>query len=76
MNEENIIETLKKTRDVADDHLVNAFIEACFSFIKENWPEYPKCKYPTKREKNDWIYMNQTYLKWYLAYRKRRGKRG
>ena len=50
------------------------FIQVCFWYIHENWPEYPKCKYSIKREKNDWIYMNPTILKLYLTYK--RNKKG
>lgn len=70
----NILECLKKTRNVSDKAMTDKFIQVCFWYIHENWPEYPKCKYSIKREKNDWIYMNPTILKLYLTYK--RNKKG
>lgn len=69
----NIIECLKKTRNVDDEKMTDKFIQVCFWFIHQNWPEYPKCKYAIKREKYDWIYMNPKLLKLYLKY-KRKGR--
>ena len=43
-----------------------------FWYIKNNWPEFPKCRYPVLREKNDWIYANERILRLYLAYRRRK----
>lgn len=70
----NILECLKKTRNVLDKEKTEKFVDVCFWFIKQNWPEFPKCKYKINREKNDWIYMNPRLLKLYLAYRRK--KRG
>ncbi len=67
----NILECLKKTRTVDDEQMTDKFIQVCFWFIKQNWPEYPKCKYPIKREKYDWIYMNPKLLKAYLKYKRK-----
>ncbi len=67
----NILECLKKTRNVDDEQMTDKFIQVCFWFIKQNWPEYPKCKYPIKREKYDWIYMNPKLLKAYLKYKRK-----
>ena len=36
----NILECLKKTRDVNDRKLTEEFIDACFAFIRKNWPEF------------------------------------
>ena len=69
----NIIECLKKTRNVTDAKMTDKFIQVCFWYIRQNWPEFPKCKYAIKREKYDWIYMHPAILKLYLNY-KRRGK--
>lgn len=66
----NIIECLKKTRNVNDKAMCEKFIQVCFWYIRSNWPEFPKCRYPIKREKYDWIYTNPTILKLYLAYRR------
>lgn len=69
----NIIECLKKTRNVTDAKMTDKFIQVCFWYIRQNWPEFPKCKYAIKREKYDWIYIRPAILKLYLNY-KRRGK--
>lgn len=66
----NIIENLKKTRYVQDQHLVNEYIDTCFQFIHDHFPDYPQCRYPINRQKNDWIYMKPTYLKTYLTARR------
>lgn len=66
----NILECLKKTRDIHDDKLVNQFIDECFKFIKNEFPKFPKCKYKICRQKNDWIYANKNVLKLYLKIRK------
>ena len=68
----NILECLKKTRMVKDSEMANKFVEESFSFLRKTWPEFPKCKYPIKREKNDWVYTNEGILKLYLAYRRRK----
>lgn len=68
----NILECLKKTRMVKDSEMANKFVEESFSFLRKTWPEFPKCKYPIKREKYDWIYTNEWILKLYLAYRRRK----
>jgi len=65
----NILECLKKTRGVADVREAERFVDACFSYIKQRWPEYPACTRKLNREKYDFIYMNQTLLKLYLKYR-------
>ena len=65
----NIIENLKKTRTVKDRKLVDEYIAACFAFIHKNFPDYPECKYPINRQKNDWIYMRPQVLKGYLRTR-------
>lgn len=70
----NIIECLKKTRDVSDYKLADKFIQVSFWFIHQNFPEYPKCKYKIDREKYDWIYMHERILKLYLSYRRKKMK--
>ncbi len=67
----NIMECLKKTRDINDKETVNKFIDDCFEFIRLTFPQFPKCKYEICRQKNDWIYANPTLLKTYLTVRKR-----
>ena len=66
----NILECLKKTRNVNDEAMVNKYIDVCFFVIKRNWPEFPKCKYNILRQKDDWIYANKDILKFYLKVRK------
>ena len=66
----NIIENLKKTRNVRDRRLVNEYIDACFAFIRSQFPDYPQCRYPIRRQKHDWIYMRPATLKLYLSVRK------
>lgn len=66
----NILECLKKTRNCSDHKMVDKYIQVCFWFIHRTWPEFPKCKYNICREKNDWIYTNETRLKTYLALRR------
>ena len=66
----NIIENLKKTRNVRDRRLVNEYIDACFAFIRTQFPDYPQCRYPIRRQKHDWIYMRPATLKLYLSVRK------
>lgn len=68
----NILECLKKTRNVNDKKMTEKFVQVCFWYIKNNWPEFPKCRYPILREKNDWIYANERILRLYLAYRRRK----
>ncbi len=68
----NILECLKKTRECTDRKLVNEYIDVCFMDIRNNWPEFPKCRYKIAREKNDWIYTDPIRLKAYLALRGRR----
>lgn len=68
----NILECLKKTRNVNDKKMTEKFVQVCFWYIKNNWPEFPKCRYPILREKNDWIYANEKILRLYLAYRRRK----
>ncbi|MBQ6490061.1 MAG: glycosyltransferase family 2 protein [Solobacterium sp.] len=68
----NILECLKKTRNVNDKKMTEKFVQVCFWYIKNNWPEFPKCRYPVLREKNDWIYANERILRLYLAYRRRK----
>jgi len=70
----NILECLKKTRDCNDEKMVDKYIDVCFWYIENNWPEFPKCKYRILREKNDWIYSNKTILKAYLRHRRRKMK--
>lgn len=65
----NIIENLKKTRTVKDRKLVDEYIDACFAFIHTQFPDYPECRYPINRHKNDWIYMRPQALKAYLRTR-------
>ncbi len=65
----NILECLKKTRNVKDNKMVSKFIDVSFYVIKKEWPEFPKCKYNILREKNDWIYANKSILKAYLSLR-------
>ena len=65
----NIIENLKKTRTVKDRKLVDEYIDACFAFIHTQFPDYPECRYPINRQKNDWIYMRPQALKAYLRTR-------
>ena len=63
----NILECLKKTRTCKDRKLVNEYIDVCFWYLKQNWPEFPNCRYPIEREKYDWIYSHKILLKLYLA---------
>ncbi len=72
----NILECLKKTRNATDDALVEEMIESSFYFLKNVYPEFPKCSYAIVREKNDWIYANPTYLKIYLKLRRLKKKEG
>ena len=72
----NILECLKKTRNVNDKKMTEKFVQVCFWYIRNNWPEFPKCRYPILREKNDWIYANPHILKLYLAYRRKKIGRG
>ena len=65
----NILECLKKTRTCTDTKLVNEYIDVCFWYLKQNWPEFPKCRYPICREKYDWIYAHKGFLKLYLKLR-------
>ena len=65
----NIMENLKKTRNVKDKKLVSEYIDACFEFIEQNFTDYPECIYPINRQKNDWIYMKPAVLKAYLGLR-------
>jgi hypothetical protein len=71
----NILECLKKTRECTDRKLVNEYIDVCFMDIRNNWPEFPKCRYKIEREKNDWVYTDPLRLKLYLAMRRKRKKR-
>lgn len=66
----NILECLKKTGRVINKKETDAFIDRSFAYIRERWPEFPKCKYTLLREKNDWIYAHPLRLKAYLAYRR------
>ncbi|MEA4874880.1 glycosyltransferase [Anaerorhabdus sp.] len=66
----NIMECLKKTRNIKDKEEVNKFIDTCFAYLKKEFPQFPKCKYKICRQKNDWIYANPRTLKFYLAIRK------
>lgn len=66
----NIMECLKKTRNVNDPQEVNRFIDACFAYLNKEFPKFPKCKYEICRQKNDWIYTSPTRLKFYLNIRK------
>lgn len=68
----NIIECLKKTRDVKDAKMVNKYIDVCFWFLDKNWPEFPKCRYKICRQKYDWIYADPKRLKLYLNYRRKK----
>ena len=70
----NILEWLKKTRTCTDYDLVNEYIDVCFWYIKQNWPEFPKCRYPIEREKYDWIYTHKALLKAYLSLKHRKAK--
>ena len=70
----NILECLKKTRDVNNKKLTEEFIDACFTFIRKNWPEFPQCRYEILRQKNDWIYADPKKLKAYLMYRRWKNK--
>ncbi|MBQ1467331.1 MAG: glycosyltransferase family 2 protein [Solobacterium sp.] len=70
----NILECLKKTRDCTDYAMADEFIKVCFWYMKNTWPEFPKCKYNIYREKYDWIYGNSLFLKIYLFYRRMRMK--
>ena len=70
----NILECLKKTRDCTDYAMADEFIKVCFWYMKNTWPEFPKCKYNIYREKYDWIYGNPLFLKIYLFYRRMRMK--
>jgi glycosyltransferase involved in cell wall biosynthesis len=65
----NILECLKKTRTCTDRNLVDEYIDVCFWDLKQNWPEFPKCRYPICREKYDWIYAHKGLLKTYLRLR-------
>ncbi len=66
----NILECLKKTRNVNEWDMVEKYIDVCFYVIDNMWPEFPKCKYNILREKNNWIYANKFFLKTYLKLRK------
>lgn len=65
----NILENLKKTRNVSDVAMVDKYIDVCFYVIKREWPEFPKCKYNILRQKNDWVYAYKNILKLYLKTR-------
>ena len=69
----NILECLKKTRTCTDRKLVDEYIDVCFWYLKQNWPEFPKCRYPICREKYDWIYAHKALLKLYLKLRAGKG---
>ena len=71
----NILECLKKTRNIMDSELAKKFVEDSFDFIHKTWPEFPKCKYPIEREKYDWVYTHESILKMYLSYRKLKMKK-
>lgn len=66
----NIMECLKKTRNCNNHKMVNKYIDVCFYDIEQNWSEFPQCKYPILREKNDWIYAHKKVLKFYLYVRR------
>ena len=68
----NILECLKKTRNVNDKKMTEKFVDVCFWFLHSHFPEFPKCKYRILREKNDWIYAHPHTLKLYLAYRRKK----
>lgn len=72
----NIMECLKKTRTVSDEKMVTKFIQVSFWFMRNTWPEFPKCKYKILREKNDWIYSNEMILNLYLKYARHKLKKG
>lgn len=65
----NILECLKKTRTAQDHALALKFVQVCFWFIHNHWPEFPKCKYPIARQKGDWIYTSETRLRLYLKWK-------
>ena len=67
----NILECLKKTRDCKDAKMVDEYIDVCFYDLRNNWPEFPKCRYKIEREKNDWVYTDPLRLKLYLAMRRK-----
>ena len=68
----NVLECLKKTRDVNDKKMTEKFVDVCFWFLHSHFPEFPKCRYKILREKNDWIYAHPQILKMYLAYRRKK----
>lgn len=65
----NIIETLRKLINVKYSKEVGDFIDKCFYFLKDNFNDYPKCKYIIKKRKNDWIYSKPLTTKLYLKLR-------
>ncbi|SJZ59042.1 glycosyltransferase family 2 protein [Anaerorhabdus furcosa] len=66
----NLLNSLKKTRDIADKEEADKFIDTCFSYIYKQFPKFPFCKYFIIHHKDDWIYANPRILKFYLAIRK------
>ena len=52
--------------------IIDEYIDVCFWYIRRNWPEFPKCRYPVLREKYDWIYARKPLLKAYLAWKRLR----
>ncbi len=68
----NIMECLKKTRTCTDYSLADEYIDICFWYLKQNFPEFPKCRYPICREKYDRIYAHKALLKLYLAWKRRK----
>lgn len=65
----NIIETLRKCIHSEFNEEARDFIMESFEFLRDNFKDYPKCKYNLKVRKDDWVYLNEDILMIYLKVR-------
>ena len=66
----NILYSLKKLPYFTDKAFVDGFIDATFTWIRNNFPDFPKCRYMLYTYKEDRIYLNRQLLQLYLAYKR------
>ncbi len=66
----NILYSLKKLPFFTDKAFVDGFIDATFTWIRRNFPDFPKCRYMLYTYKEDRIYLNRQLLQLYLAYKR------
>lgn len=64
----NLLSSLRKLPRLTDQDFVFSFIDTSFNLMKQDFPDFPKCDYPLRKEAHAFIYLHPNLLKWYYRY--------